>query len=108
MFKVPHSTIRGWLKNKEQIKEAPDSRKRTKFNPKCEIIERIVVEFLHNARECGTTMNGPMLVKLAQMKAKKLCVEGFSSSDGWLSRMKARNNIVAKVFQESPGQQTSK
>ena len=39
-----------------------------------------------------------MLVKLAQMKAKKLCVEGFSGSDGWLSLMKASNNIVAKML----------
>ena len=78
--------------------EAPDSRKHSKFNPKYEILEKIIVEFLRKARERGVCVTGPMLITNAQMKAKQLGIEGFSGSDGWLTRVKERNEIAARIL----------
>ena len=98
-FKISRSTIQGWIKKKEEIMEAPDSRKHSKFNPKYEILERIIVEFLRKARERGVCVTGPMLITNAQMKAKQLGIEGFSGSDGWLTRVKERSstNSVRRI-----------
>ena len=73
------------------------SRKRVKVEAKYEEIEKLVVEFLSLAREQGETVTGPMLRKMAQEEARMLEIDDFKASEGWLSCLKYRHGISAKV-----------
>ena len=69
-FKIPRSTIQGWLKKGDSIKVSSDNRKHVKFTLKYDILDDIVVKFIRDARECGTAIDGPMIQTLALRKAK--------------------------------------
>ena len=64
---------------------------------KCEEIEKFVVKFLSLAREHGETVTGPMLRQMAQEEARMLGIEDFKASQGWLSHLKDRHEILSKA-----------
>ena len=80
------------------------NRKRVKVEAKYEEMEKLVVEFLSLARERVETVTGPMLRQTAQEEARILGIEDFKASEGWLSRLKDRHRILAKVV---PGEARS-
>ena len=47
-----------------------------------EDIDKVVVEFLRMARDCGLVVTGPMLRTLALEEAKKKGIADFSASEG--------------------------
>ena len=75
-------------------------KKRKQVVPKLqyEDIEKIVVEFLRMARDRGLVVTGPMLRTLALEEAKKKGIADFSVSEGWISRVKQRHDIVGKAL----------
>ncbi|KAI6649923.1 Tigger transposable element-derived protein 6-like [Oopsacas minuta] len=100
-FEVGKSSIERIKKNKNEVRQAAlklgSKRKRMKVEAKYKEIEEVVLEFLRLAREQGEALTGPMLDQLAEEKARELGLEDFKASEGWLSRLKDRHRISAKV-----------
>ena len=82
------------------VNVAGSLKKRNQVVPKLqyEEIEKIVVEFLSKARDRGLVVTGPMLRTLPLEEAKKKCIADFSASEGWISRVKQRHDIVGKAL----------
>ena len=59
--------------------------------------EKAVVEFLRLARNVetknGFTVTGPMLRLMALEEAKRIGIDNFQASDGWLTRVKERHGF---------------
>ena len=59
--------------------------------------EAAVVKWLHTSRDGGVGISGPVLLCQALELNKAFPDEsGFIGSDGWLTRMKSRNDIVSR------------
>ena len=98
-FNIPASTLSTWLKNANSIKESY-----LKFGPKrknaktgsFDDVESAILKWFSNVREQNVPVSGPILLAKAEEFAKKLEVENFRASTGWLERFKERNGITFK------------
>ena len=105
-FGVGKGSIGRIKANRDNLVNAADSvptntlKKRKHVVPKLkyEDIEKVMVEFLRMARDRGLVVTGPMLRTLALEEAEKKGIADFSASEGWLSRVKQRHDIVGKAL----------
>ena len=98
-YGLGRATIQRWLEKADIIRGSLTSdRKHTVVKPKYNEVETIVCNFLREARECGTCITGPVVCQLAAEEAKRLGINDFKASDGWLSRVKARHGIKGKIL----------
>ena len=98
-FNVPASTLSTWLKNADSIKESY-----LKFGPKrknakigtFDDVENAILKWFSNVRDQNVPVSGPILLAKAAEFARKLNIENFKASSGWLERFKERNGITFK------------
>ena len=98
-FNVPLSTLSTWLKNKDSIKEGYQ-----KFGPKrksmkvghYDELEEVLTTWFKSTRSNDIPISGPMLQAKAEELAKKMSIQGFHASNGWLDRFKERHGITFK------------
>ena len=110
VYGVGKGTINRIKNNKDSILKATDTmdedvlkkRKHTGSTAQQDHIEKAVVEFLRLARNAetkdGFTVTGPMLKFMALEEAKRIGIDNFHASDGWLTRVKERHGIKGKVL----------
>ena len=71
-------------------------------------VESAILKWFSNVREQNVPVSGPILLAKAEEFAKKLEVENFKASTGWLERFKERNGITfKKVFGEAKSVDTA-
>ena len=98
-FNVPASTLSTWLKNADSIKESY-----LKFGPKrknakigtFDDVENAILKWFSNVRDQNVPVSGPILLAKAEEFARKLNIENFKASSGWLEHFKERNGITFK------------
>ena len=78
-------------------------RKNCVIKPQYEQIENSVVRFLTAARERGMPVTGPMLKSLAERQARKSVIDGFTASEGWSGKVKARHCISGRKLSGEAG-----
>ncbi|XP_043557817.1 uncharacterized protein LOC122555765 isoform X2 [Chiloscyllium plagiosum] len=100
MFNISKSQVGRISQNRERILEewrqnANPNRKRKRKGKDIEVEDALLLWFQHAVAE-GVRISGPMLKTKAKEFAEELHHNDFEPTDGWLSRWKARNNIVFK------------
>lgn len=94
---LPVSTLRTILKNREEINEkyrlGGVQRKKQKVG-KFDKLEKVLVEWLHQARALKLPISGPIICEKARKIAEGLQIADFNASNGWIDRFKNRNGIV--------------
>eukprot|EP00061_Rhincodon_typus_P019082 g48535.t1 len=100
MFNISKSQVGRISQNRERILEewrqnANPNRKRKRKGKDIEVEDALLLWFQHAVAE-GVRISGPMLKTKAKEFAEELRHDDFEPTDGWLSRWKARNNIVFK------------
>lgn len=96
-LQLPVSTLRTILKNREDIKEkyrlGGVQRKKQKVG-KFDKLEKVLVEWLHQARALKLPISGPIICEKARKIAESLQIADFNASNGWIDRFKNRHGIV--------------
>ncbi|CAH0713248.1 unnamed protein product, partial [Brenthis ino] len=96
-LQLPVSTLRTILKNRVEIKEkyrlGGVQRKKQKIG-KFDKLEKVLVEWLHQARALKLPISGPIICEKARKIAESLHITDFNASNGWIDRFKNRNGIV--------------
>lgn len=109
-FGIPCSTLSTWLKNKDSLRQAQDSfapaRKRMR-TAKHSDVESALLLWFRNARSSNIPISGPILQGKARELSKKLNIEDFHASDGWLDRFKRRHDINFRVISGESANVTS-
>ncbi|XP_041063129.1 uncharacterized protein LOC121288582 [Carcharodon carcharias] len=100
MFSISKSQVGRISQNRERILEewrqnANPNRKRKRKGKDIEVEDALLLWFQQAVGE-GVRVSGPMLKMKAKGFAEDLGHDDFEPTDGWLSRWKARNNIVFK------------
>ncbi|XP_078065281.1 uncharacterized protein LOC144491394 [Mustelus asterias] len=100
MFSISKSQVGRISQNRERILEewrqnANPNRKRKRKGKDIEVEDALLFWFQQAVSE-GVRVSGPMLKMKAKEFAEELGHDDFEPTDGWLSRWKARNNIVFK------------
>uniref|UniRef100_UPI00398F1816 uncharacterized protein isoform X1 n=2 Tax=Pristiophorus japonicus TaxID=55135 RepID=UPI00398F1816 len=100
MFSISKSQVGRISQNRERILEewrqnANPNRKRKRKGKDIEVEDTLLLWFQQAVAE-GLRVSGPMLKMKAKEFAEDLGHDDFEPTDGWLSRWKARNNIVFK------------
>ena len=67
---------------------------------KYEELERVMLEWFHQARSANLPVSGPIMKEKAFEVAGRLSIEDFSASNGWLDRFRKRNGIVFRQISE--------
>lgn len=57
-------------------------------------LEKVLVEWLHQARALKLPISGPIICEKARKIAEGLQINDFNASNGWIDRFKNRNGIV--------------
>ncbi|XP_045496574.1 tigger transposable element-derived protein 4-like [Colias croceus] len=96
-LQLPVSTLRTILKNREEIKEkyrlGGVQRKKQKVG-KFDKLEKVLVEWFHQARALKLPISGPIICEKARKIAECLQIADFNASNGWIDRFKNRHGIV--------------
>ena len=98
---LAESTLRGWLKDEEKLREACSvmddcgqkrKRARTAQDPQ---LEKVVFTWFNQARSEGMPISGPIIQAQAKKMNQSLHGEeqGFGATTGWLKRFKGRHGI---------------
>ncbi|XP_067851639.1 uncharacterized protein [Heptranchias perlo] len=100
IFSISKSQVGRISQNRERILEewrqnANPNRKRKRKGKDIEVEDALLLWFQQAMAE-GARVSGPMLKTKAKEFAEDLGHDDFEPTDGWLSRWKARNNIVFK------------
>lgn len=99
------STLRTIVQNRRDIEEVASqgSCKRQKIkHGKFDDLEKILLEWFHEARSSNLPINGNILTEKAHEIARKLNLGDFTGSCGWLDRFKTRHGIIyRKICGES-------
>lgn len=107
-LQLPASTLRTILKNREEIIEKYKlggvRRKKLKTG-KFARLEKVLIEWFHQARASKLPLNGRILCNKAREIAERLQITDFNASTGWIDRFKNRYGIVYR--QSSGGSETS-
>ncbi|XP_051161251.1 tigger transposable element-derived protein 4-like [Leptopilina boulardi] len=98
-FGVGHSTISMINKNKTKIKESFNSNvlKSKRLIRKCtrENVDKALVQWFKQIRNQVIPVSGPMLREKANFFTTQFNIVNFDCSLSWISRFKARHNIVS-------------
>ena len=92
LFGVPKNTLSTWKKNKDKIFEKYNSgliSKRVKPE-KYEELNKAVHKWFLILRSENVPVTGPMLKEKALEFTRRLNIEGFRASEGWLEKWKKR------------------
>ena len=99
-YGISRGLLGDWIRNRVDIFKAVNS---GRVNVKREApvhfpkTEAAVVKWLHTSRDGGVGISGPVLLCQALELNKAFPDEsGFIGSDGWLTRLKSRNDIVSR------------
>ena len=99
-YGISRGLLGDWIRNRVDIFKAVNS---GRVNVKREAAihfpktEAAVIKWLHTSREGSVAISGPILVSLALELNKAFPEEsGFTGTDGWLTRVKSRHDIVAR------------
>ncbi|CAI6354755.1 unnamed protein product [Macrosiphum euphorbiae] len=94
---LPASTLRTILANRSKIESSAmtGSCKRQKIkHGKFDELEHILLEWFNQARTLNLPVNGNIVTEKAHEIAKRLNIDEFSGSGGWIDRFKKRHGIV--------------
>lgn len=104
-FNIPQSTLSTILKNKVAILErfyAGDSSRKRKRNAEFPDLEAVLLEWFKQCREQDISISGVFMREKAIDFAKKMGIDNFNASVGWLDKFKSRHGIVfRKICGES-------
>lgn len=96
---LPPSTLQTIVKTRAKIEESAvnssSARKKIK-SAKYENVEKILVEWITQARHANIALSGPIIIEKAVEVARTLNVENFNPGTGWLDRFNKRYGIVHK------------
>ncbi|XP_038672386.1 uncharacterized protein LOC119976178 isoform X1 [Scyliorhinus canicula] len=100
MFSISKSQVGRISQNRERILEewrqnANPNRKRKRKGKDIEVEDALLLWFQQAVAD-GVRVSGPMLKTKAKEFGEDLGHDDFEPTDGWLSRWKARNNIIFK------------
>ncbi|XP_019894080.1 tigger transposable element-derived protein 6-like [Musca domestica] len=96
-FEIAPSTLTSILKKRDFIlQSSPSSKAKRQKLPKFPDVEKALVLWFRQCRESNLEVSGPLLMEKANFFAKKLNVNNFKASNGWLDKVKKRNNITYK------------
>lgn len=110
-FEIPTSTLSTILKNRKDIEDkalqGSVKRKRVR-GAKYEDLEQILAEWFHQQRSQNIPIDGVVLKIKASEIALQIGYEGFSPSNGWISRFQKRQEIkYKKISGESEAVETA-
>lgn len=101
-FGISPSSVSTVLKNKDSIQKALASGTSAQHKkvtlPKHEELDKAVYTWFVGARAKNVPLSGAIVQQKALNYACLLGVDDFKASTGWLSRFKARHDIVGKVL----------
>ena len=99
-YGISRGLLGDWIRNRVDIFKAVHS---GRVNAKREApvhfpkTEAAVVKWLHTSRDGGIGISGPVLLcQVLELNKAFPDESGFIGSDGWLTRMKSRNDIVSR------------
>ncbi|XP_025408498.1 tigger transposable element-derived protein 4-like [Sipha flava] len=97
LLNIPESTLRTIIYKRKEIESnafnGPTKRKKIKFG-KYFTLEKILVEWIHEANVYSVPINGPIIQEKALEISKLLNIKDFNATNGWLDRFKNRHHIV--------------
>lgn len=101
-FNIPPSTLTAILKKKEKIllksRTSENLNIKKIRNTTHQQLEEAVMLFIDQSRSLNIPLTGAIIQQKAKIYADKLGVINFKASDGWLSKLKKRHNIVLKIM----------
>lgn len=105
MYGLPSSTLHDVIRNEHRIRKEFESdrdstRKLIRESP-FNCIDQIVVKWIRASKQKHIYLTGPLVKMKALEFAKAMGVPKFTASDGWLDRLKKRENIDFKVSTRS-------
>lgn len=110
-FEIPTSTLSTILKNRKDVegKATVGSVKRKRVREaKYADLEEILTEWFHQQRSQNIPIDGAVLKIKAKEIALRIGYEGFSASNGWISRFQKRQEIrYKKISGESEAVETA-
>lgn len=98
-FQIPLTTLSTLLKNRHKIENSLyegkllTTRKRLR-NGRHEKLDNELVKWFNERREKKLPVSPPILREKAEQIAAELGVSGFKCSNGWLQRLKERNQLI--------------
>lgn len=102
-YGIPHNSLSTIIKDRESIVKksdnlkANDTRKRFK---QCvyEEIDQAVLEWIDLVRSRNLPLSGPLIKEKAIEFAKKLNMNDFQGSNGWLDKFTSRHNVIYRTL----------
>ncbi|XP_025197514.1 tigger transposable element-derived protein 6-like [Melanaphis sacchari] len=98
---LPVSTLRTILANRNKIEcsAVTGNCKRQKIkHGNYDELEKILLEWFNQTRSFNLPTNGNIIIKKAHKIAKRLNIDKFTGSNGWVDRFKKRHGIVYRQF----------
>ncbi len=93
-YGVPKNTLSTWVKNKEKIKKAVNEgrnlQRQKMRHADNDNLDKALMKWFSTRRNENIPINGPLLICKATEYAKKLGIDDFKGSTGWLARWKER------------------
>lgn len=107
-FRLPRTTVNSlWTRRKRilenfESKGMLGSRKRLRESKHPEL-ESVLLHWFKQVRDENIAINGPILKAKAEQFAKKMKIENFVCSEGWLNRFKDRHGIAFRAISGESG-----
>lgn len=96
-FNIPESSLKTILAKKDSILANASKfglKRKAAKEGKYVDMEKVLVEWLRQARSSGIAVDGATLKEKAESIALRCRIDDFKASDGWLDRFKKRNGVV--------------
>ncbi|XP_065218086.1 tigger transposable element-derived protein 6-like [Planococcus citri] len=98
-FGIPTSSLRTILSKRKAIEDASEEFESKRKKIRCgkhDELEKILLDWFTQARAMNIPIDGPLLKSKGLEIAKKLGIDNFNASDGWLHRFRSRHGVLHK------------